>query len=320
MPLFSNAQLRTDRLDLRPLCLEDAESLFRIYSDPEFTRYWSTAPWASVSQATALIEKDLRDLSADEALRLGIFLRGQNVLIGTCSLFHVSKQCRRAEVGYGIAPAYWRQGYMFEAVSAILAFAFEGLGLNRLEADIDPRNVASARSLEKLGFLREGLLPERWIVGDEISDSALYGLLARDWKASHGGPDNEKDMTPSAKLSALRQIAITVSDVEAAVAFYHGILGLDLLFRAGPNLAFLDAAGVRIMLSMPEGAGTVGGNSILYFSVSDIISVHDALVRNGATSERAPSFAAQMPDHELWTGFLRDPDGNLVGLMEEKRG
>lgn len=122
------------------------------------------------------------------------------------------------------------------------------------------------------------------------------------------------------KLSTIRQVAITVSDVEAALAFYHGILGLELLFRAGPTLAFLDAAGVRVMLTTPQGAGAVGGNSILYFIVSDIVAVHAALVERGAVNERLPALAAQMPDHELWTGFLRDPDGNLVGLMEEKRG
>jgi catechol 2,3-dioxygenase-like lactoylglutathione lyase family enzyme len=127
-------------------------------------------------------------------------------------------------------------------------------------------------------------------------------------------------MSASAKLSTIHQIAITVSDVEAAVAFYHDILGLDLLFRAGPNLAFLDADGVRIMLTTPQGAGAVGANSILYFRVKDIAAVHRSLVDQGAVSERAPELAARMPDHDLWSGFLRDPDGNLVGLMEEKRG
>jgi catechol 2,3-dioxygenase-like lactoylglutathione lyase family enzyme len=122
------------------------------------------------------------------------------------------------------------------------------------------------------------------------------------------------------KLSTIRQVAITVSDVEAALAFYHGILGLELLFRAGPKLAFLNAAGVRVMLTTPQGAGAVGSNSILYFIVSDIVAVHATLVERGAVNERLPALAAQMPDHELWTGFLRDPDGNLVGLMEEKRG
>ena len=121
------------------------------------------------------------------------------------------------------------------------------------------------------------------------------------------------------KLSTICQIAITVSDVEKALAFYRDALGLDFLFSAGPELAFLNADGVRIMLSTPQGAGTIGGNSILYFNVSDIEAVHSSLVARGAQNERAPQLAAKMPDHELWTGFLRDPDGNLVGFMEEKR-
>jgi len=119
-------------------------------------------------------------------------------------------------------------------------------------------------------------------------------------------------------LSTIRQIAITVSDVDAALTFYRDVLGLTFLFSAGANLAFLDAAGIRVMLSTPQGSGAVGQNSILYFKVSDIVAVHAALVERGAKDERAPQLAAKMPDHALWTGFLRDPDGNLVGLMEEK--
>ncbi|WP_040551478.1 VOC family protein [Rheinheimera nanhaiensis] len=121
------------------------------------------------------------------------------------------------------------------------------------------------------------------------------------------------------KLSTIGQIAITVSDVEKALAFYRDALGLDFLFSAGPELAFLNADGVRIMLSTPQGAGTVGANSILYFKVSNIEAVHSSIVARGAQNERDPQLAAKMSDHELWTGFLRDPDGNLVGLMEEKR-
>ncbi|MEX2588378.1 MAG: VOC family protein [Actinomycetota bacterium] len=121
------------------------------------------------------------------------------------------------------------------------------------------------------------------------------------------------------KLSTIRQITITVDDVERALEFYRDILGITFLFSPGPNLAFLDADGVRLMLSTPQGAGEVGKNSILYFAVKDIASVHASLLERGAKNERAPAMAANMPDHELWTGFLRDPDGNLVGLMEEKR-
>ena len=126
-------------------------------------------------------------------------------------------------------------------------------------------------------------------------------------------------MSNNPKLSSIRQIAITVSNVDTALRFYRDVLGLTFLFSAGPELAFLDANGVRLMLSTPQGAGSIRHNSILYFSVSDIVATHATLVSRGATDERTPSLAAKMPDHELWTGFLRDPDGNLVGLMEEKR-
>jgi len=121
------------------------------------------------------------------------------------------------------------------------------------------------------------------------------------------------------KLSSIRQIAVTVSNVDAALRFYRDVLGVTFLFSAGPELAFLDAGGVRLMLCTPQGAGSVGHNSILYFAVSDIVNAQADLVARGATEERAPALTAKMPDHELWTGFLRDPDGNLVGLMEEKR-
>ena len=126
-------------------------------------------------------------------------------------------------------------------------------------------------------------------------------------------------MSKDPKLSSIRQIAVTVSSVEAALKFYRDVLGIPFLFSAGPDLAFLDAGGVRLMLTTPQGAGSIGHNSILYFTVSDIVAAHAVLVARGATNERAPALTARMPDHELWAGFLKDPDGNLVGLMEEKR-
>ena len=126
-------------------------------------------------------------------------------------------------------------------------------------------------------------------------------------------------MSTESHLSEIGQIAVTVSNVDAALAFYRDALGLPFLFRAGPNLAFLQAGGTRLMLGTPQGAGTVGGNSILYFKVTDIAAAHAAVVARGAVNERAPQLAATMPDHALWTGFVRDPDGNLVGLMEERR-
>ena len=121
-------------------------------------------------------------------------------------------------------------------------------------------------------------------------------------------------------VGKIGQVAITVGDVGSAVAYYRDVLGLKFLFSPGPNLAFLSDGSIRIMLSTPQGSGTVGANSILYFQVTNIEATYDAIIARGSASERRPQLAAKMPDHDLWIGFLRDPDGNLVGLMEEKRG
>lgn len=116
------------------------------------------------------------------------------------------------------------------------------------------------------------------------------------------------------------QIALTVSDVPKATAFYRDIVGLRHLFDAGPELAFLAAGPVRVMLSTPQGHGAPGANSVLYFKVGNVETAHAAMLAKGAADERPPQLTARMPDHELWIGFVRDPDGNLVGLMEERRG
>ncbi|MEY4004057.1 MAG: hypothetical protein RLZZ221_153 [Verrucomicrobiota bacterium] len=124
---------------------------------------------------------------------------------------------------------------------------------------------------------------------------------------------------PSNALSGLGQIAVTVADVGVATAFYRDVLGLRFLFSAGPSLTFLETGGVRLMLTVPQGHGEAGKNSVLYFRTGDLAAAYAAVVSRGARPERPPALTARMPDHELWMAFVRDPDGNLVGLMSEVR-
>jgi methylmalonyl-CoA/ethylmalonyl-CoA epimerase len=123
----------------------------------------------------------------------------------------------------------------------------------------------------------------------------------------------------SPTVSEIGQIAIIVGDVAKATAFYRDVLGLKFLFPAGPNMAFLAAGSVRIMLSTPQGAGEVGKNSILYFKVADLAATHAAIVARGAAKVSDPRLIAKMPDHELWMAAVRDPEGNVVELMSEVR-
>lgn len=123
----------------------------------------------------------------------------------------------------------------------------------------------------------------------------------------------------NSRITSLGQLAFTVSDVQMALEFYRDILGLDFLFSPSANLAFIQCGETRIMLSTPQGAEEPSKNSIPYFMVSNIELFYESVIAKGAIKERDPQLAAQMPDHELWIGFIKDLDGNLVGLMEEKR-
>jgi catechol 2,3-dioxygenase-like lactoylglutathione lyase family enzyme len=120
-------------------------------------------------------------------------------------------------------------------------------------------------------------------------------------------------------LKEIGQIAFTISDLDKAVAFYRDVLGLKHLFSAPPGLAFFAAGTVRLMLSQSEDANSEKFSSALYFKVSEIEKVHEALISRGVKFEAAPHFVAKMPDHELWMAFFRDPDQNLLALMCEKR-
>lgn len=174
--------LDTPRLRLRTFREEDAAPLFAMMSDPEVMRYWNTPPWTTPAQAREAILRDSQALVDGEYLNLAIERREDGQLLGSCILFHFEKGSRRAELGYCLARAAQGRGYMGEALRRLLAFAFDEIDLNRLEAVIDPRNRPSAASLERLGFRQEGLLAQRWIVSGEVSDSALYGLLAEHWR------------------------------------------------------------------------------------------------------------------------------------------
>ena len=180
MQAFANLPIRTSRLELRPLRATDVAALFKIHSDPKAMRYWDAPIWKNDERGRAMVARDLA-LTTRDYLRLGIELKVSGELLGTCALWGINAQCRRAEIGYIMGSQGWGQGYMHEALSALLDYGFTEMNLNRVEADTDPRNERSARLLERLGFSKEGLFRERFIVDGEVSDSAMYGLLRRDW-------------------------------------------------------------------------------------------------------------------------------------------
>lgn len=172
--------IKTGRLVLRPLAIDDSERLLEIFSDPEVMKYWNTAPWTAVHEAIDFVNDSNNSMRRRESIILGIYLSSTGELAGKCMLFNYDKESRRAEIGFGLSRSCWGKGYVNEAGEALIQYAFDVLGLRRIEAEIDPDNQASAKALEKLNFSKEGLLRQRWEVNGVVSDSALYGRLVSD--------------------------------------------------------------------------------------------------------------------------------------------
>jgi RimJ/RimL family protein N-acetyltransferase len=175
--------LRTERLVLRAIEDRDVEDVFAMESDPVAMRYWSRPPMREIAEAAASVERSKTFFPERVGLKWVIGRSGDDRMMGNVSLFSFIEPSNRAEIGYGLARPFWGQGVMHEALVAVVDYAFGPLALRRIEADTHPRNDRSVRALERLGFAREGLLRERWQVGDEISDSVVLGLLAHEWRA-----------------------------------------------------------------------------------------------------------------------------------------
>ena len=173
------------RIRLRALAPDDAAALFALYSDARVMRYWSFPAWTDIQQAVEKLAHVERDRALLESLPWAATLRDDDALVGTCTLFGIQREHLRGVVGYALSPSLWGRGLATEMLQCALLHAFDVLGLERIEADIDPRNHASCRLVERLGFRREGYLRERWRVGGGIQDTALYGLLRRGF--THGG-------------------------------------------------------------------------------------------------------------------------------------
>ena len=172
---------------LRRLVLGDLDAIYEIFSDPQVMRYWSTPPLPDKAAAETLLNGIISDVQRGVIMKWGVARTSDDLVIGTTALFNLSLENGRAEIGYALGREHWGQGLMNEALHALLEHCFETLKLRRLEADVDPRNNGSIRTLERLGFQREGYLRERWHVAGEIQDALFYGLLKTEWKQMSDG-------------------------------------------------------------------------------------------------------------------------------------
>jgi len=173
--------LRTDRLRLRPFTAEDADALWALHSSAHVLRYWDSPPWSEPARAERFIAACRQMAEEGTGARLAVDRVADGAFLGWCSLTRWNPDYRSAAMGYCLDEAAWGHGFATEAARAVLHWAFDTLDLNRVQAETDTRNAASARVLEKLGFVREGTLREDCVVNGDVSDSWVYGLLRREF-------------------------------------------------------------------------------------------------------------------------------------------
>lgn len=184
--------LEATRIMLRPLEASDRDDVYAIFSDRENMRYWGRPPMRDPAEAAKYIDEIDEHFRRRTMFQWGVADRDSKKVIGTATIGWLDPQNRRGEIGYTLRSDRQGKGLMNETLTELIRFVFETLDFIRIEADVDPRNTASIRLLERQGFRREGYLRERWIIEGAIFDSYFYGLLRREWKAGQAAPETSK--------------------------------------------------------------------------------------------------------------------------------
>lgn len=175
--------LVTPRVLVRAVAQSDLADLLVVNGNDEVTRYLPYPSWASMPDAWAWWERMEASRASGTALQWVLVDRASGTVMGACVLFHYDAGSARAELGYVLGRSWWGQGLMREALVALVGSAVDTLGLRRIEAEVDPRNLASGALLRSLGFQAEGVLRGRWVNKGVVCDVESFGLLSDEWNA-----------------------------------------------------------------------------------------------------------------------------------------
>lgn len=171
-------ELRTQRLLLRAITPDDTERIYQLRTDPSTMRFLDRAPLASKAEAALLIKRIADSALLNDGITWGIcLLENKAEIIGTIGFWRIDKEHHRAEIGYMLLPAFFRNGYMTEAMKAVLHFGFNTLKLHSIEANINPANTASEVLLQHHGFIKEAHFKENYYFNGKFNDSIIYSLV-----------------------------------------------------------------------------------------------------------------------------------------------
>jgi [ribosomal protein S5]-alanine N-acetyltransferase len=174
-------ELSSSRLLLKQPTRADADAVLRVFSNPEVVRYYNVDLMLSRDEAVSVIESRRRRYETGYGIRWGIYLRESGVYVGSCGYEVLHRAWRYAEIGYELGREHWGNGYMTEALRAMIRYGIAHLDLHRIEAQVEPENAASKAVLLTLGFKEEGIARERGYWRRAYHDLAQFGLLATEF-------------------------------------------------------------------------------------------------------------------------------------------
>jgi len=184
LDILSNLpSIETDRLLMRKITLNDANDMFEYASDPQVSEYTMWSTHGSIEETKYFLKSLMRMYKRRELVDWGIVHKAEKKFIGTCGYVEWSMTHSRGEIGYVLDRKYWNQGYMSEAVNAIMEFGFREMLLNRIEAKCEVNNIGSARVMEKVGMQLEGILRHQLFVKGRYWDLKIYSILRDDFFA-----------------------------------------------------------------------------------------------------------------------------------------
>lgn len=171
-------ELKTNRLFLRRIIMNDAPAIFSIRSDKDVMKYIGKEPAASQKEAEDFIQRISNAVDENESIMWGIALRDNPAeVIGTICFWRLQPENYRAEIGYALHPLHWRKGIMKEAINNVLEYGFDTMKLHSVEARTSVDNVASGAILEATGFIKEAHLKEEFFFRGKFSDTIIYSRL-----------------------------------------------------------------------------------------------------------------------------------------------
>lgn len=172
--------LETDRLILRQVTNDDAKSLLTYFSDTDVMRYYGLEPFKSIDDALDEILWYKSIFEKRTGIRWGISLKGSDKIIGSCGFFNRAVEHSRTEIGYELSKEYWGKGIAGEALESVVKYGFQNLQLERIEALVEPANLASLKLLDRIGFEKEGLLRHYEFTCGKFDDLYIYSILKSD--------------------------------------------------------------------------------------------------------------------------------------------